>query len=69
MRKIESAHTPSGSTPSIDEVELENVTGGCAVGGCCSSGGCAPSGGYTYRQSGGIDPMFMLLAMSLFSNK
>ena len=70
MRKIESAPNPSGSNASIDEVELDNVTGGCAVGGCCPGGACAPSGRFTYRRSGGgFDPVFMLLAMSMFANK
>jgi hypothetical protein len=66
MRTVEPAKSPSANA-SIDEVELDTVTGGCAVGGCCPSGSCG-GGGYSYRQrSGGIDPMFMILAMSLFS--
>ena len=35
MRKVEQAQSPAVTTVSIDEVELDNITGGCAVGGCC----------------------------------
>jgi hypothetical protein len=63
MRKVE----PQAVAPSIEETRLDEITGGCAVGGCYG-GGCASS--YTYRQRGiGIDPMFMILAMSLLANQ
>ena len=68
MRNVEQAPSTTASTASIDEVELDNITGGCAVGGCCPPGSCGGGGAYSYRRSGGVDPLFMVLAMSMFSN-
>ncbi len=64
MRSVEPA--PETTISSIEETNLDTVTGGCAIGGCVG-GGCA-SGAvrYSYHASGfGIDPMFMMLAFSL----
>jgi hypothetical protein len=71
MRNVEPAPNAPVSTASIDEVELETVTGGCAVGGCCAGGSCGTTGGgYAYRQGGGgVDPLMLMIAMQMFSNK
>jgi len=52
----------------IDLTQLDDITGGCAVGGCYG-GGCGGIGGVAYTRSTGfgIDPLFMLFALTLFS--
>ena len=56
------------ATQTIDTQQLDDVTGGCAVGGCYG-GGC-PIGGVAYTRSTGfgIDPLFVLFAMTLFQS-
>jgi hypothetical protein len=66
MRNVEPKESQHIET--IDQ-DLDTVTGGFAVGGCYG-GGSGPGGRAVYtRTSGfGFDPMFLLFAMSLFSN-
>jgi hypothetical protein len=53
----------------IETNQLDDITGGCGIarGGCV--GGCTGLGGVAYTRSTGfgIDPLFMLFAMTLFS--
>ena len=49
--------------PAIDLSKLHDITGGCRTGGCYGLGGVA----YTQQTGFGIDPLFVLFAMTLFS--
>ena len=53
--------TPENET--IDTLELDDVTGGCGACRCRGIGGVA----YTRTTGFGIDPLFMVLALQVFS--
>ena len=58
---------PQEAPTEIETIDnLDTVTGGCARGGCYS-GGCGRVA-YTRSSGFGFDPVFMLFALSLFSN-
>jgi hypothetical protein len=54
--------TDKQAPETIDEAQLDDVTGGC--GACCRPRGC----GTASVQSRGFDPLFAMLAMQLFSS-
>jgi hypothetical protein len=60
---------PEPNPQAIEVRNLDDVTGGCAVGGCYGGRGCTGLGGVAYTQQTGfgVDPLFMLFAMTLFS--
>jgi hypothetical protein len=58
-------HQEDRAPDTIDFRKLDDVTGGCSNFRC---GGCVGGGGVYSRQYGfGIDPLFMILALTLFS--
>ena len=57
------SNKPESTPEAIDPTQLDFISAGCRAGGCCGIGGVA----YTQRTGFGIDPLFMLFAMTLFS--
>ena len=51
------------SPETIDTIQLDDVTGGCGACRCGNIGGVA----YSNRSGFGIDPLFMILALQVFS--
>jgi hypothetical protein len=54
---------PPPAPESLDTVDLDDVTGGCGRCGCGGIGGVA----YSHRTGFGVDPLFVLFAMAVFS--
>ena len=54
---------PEFAPETIDTIQLDDVTGGCGACRCGNIGGVA----YSQRAGFGIDPLFMILALQVFS--
>lgn len=68
MRNVEHANQSSSAVDSLEEQQLDQVTGGCARGGCCPPGACGGASSYQTGGGGGIDPLFMMFALQLMSS-